>query len=238
MAGDRLLRILSRLIDAGTISSAPAGLCDVSAEVLGVTGAGIILMSGDIQQGSICSSDPVSALIEDLQFTLGEGPSLDAYRRDYPILEPELASHGPARWAAFTPPAVTAGVAAVFGFPMRVGATRLGVLGLYRDRPGPLTDDQHADAMVMTGVAARSVLGMTATELEEGSNLRLVVHQASGMVSVQLDVTLGEALVRMRAAAFAENRPLDIVAADVVARRIRFQPPEDDPIYNRLGPGP
>jgi hypothetical protein len=131
---------------------------------------------------------------------------------------------------AFTPRAVEAGARAVFGFPLRVGAVRIGALNLYRDRPGPLDDDQHADALVLAGVAARAVLGMQAdappgmlgAELEAGSDFRFVVHQASGMVSAQLEVSVGEALIRLRAHAFADDRPLTAVAQDVVARRLRL----------------
>ncbi len=227
MACHRLLRILARIEDGGP---GPARLCEVSADLMAMTGAGIMLMSGEVPRGSVCSSNEVSALIEDLQYTLGEGPCVDAYRQDRPILEADLAARGAARWAAFTPEALAAGARAVFGFPLHVGAVRLGALNLYRDRPGPLDDDQHADALVLAGVAARAVLAMQAgappgrlgTELEGGADLRFVVHQASGMVSAQLDVSVGEALIRLRAHAFADHRPLDEVAQDVVGGRLRF----------------
>jgi len=229
MVGARLLRILSRL-EAGGTRPGPARLCEVCAEVMVMTGAGIMLMSGDVARGSICSSNRVSALIEDLQYTLGEGPCVDAYQQDEPVCEPDLADPGEPRWVAFTPRAVEAGARAVFGFPLRVGAARIGALNLYRDRPGPLDDDQHADALVLAGVAARAVLGMQAeaapgmlgAELEAGSDFRFVVHQASGMVSAQLEVSVGEALIRLRAYAFAHDRPLGAVAQDVVARRLRL----------------
>ena len=230
MPGTRLLRVLTRLHDADGAGPAPARLCAVCADVMAMTGAGIMLMSGDVARGSVCSSNPVSALIEDLQYTLGEGPCVDAYAQDRPVLEPDLAGAAGRRWAAFSPPAVSAGAAAVFGFPMRVGAIRIGALNLYRDRPGALDDEQYADATVLAGVAARAVLAMQAdappgllgVELEVGSDFRFVVHQASGMVSAQLDVTVGEALVRMRAFAFAHDRQLATVAEEVVARRLRF----------------
>jgi hypothetical protein len=230
MAGDRLLRILSRLEAGATSPPAPAQLCEVCADVMAVTGAGIMLMSGDVPRGSICSSNPVSALIEDLQYTLGEGPSVDAYQLDRPVLEPDLAERGVSRWLAFSPAAMEAGARAVFGFPLRVGAIRIGALNLYRDHAGPLDDDRHADAVVLAGVAARAVLTMQAgappgalgAELEAGSDFRFVVHQASGMVSAQLEVSVGEALVRLRAYAFAHDRRLTTVAQDVVARQLRF----------------
>ena len=230
MPGARLLRILTRLHDADGAGPAPARLCRMCADVMAMTGAGIMLISGDVPRGSVCSSNRVSALIEDLQYTLGEGPCIDAYGQDRPVLEPDLAGAGGSRWVAFSPPAVAAGAGAVFGFPMRVGAIRIGALNVYRDHPGPLDDEQYADAIVLAGVAARAVLGMQAgaspgmlgADLEVGSDFRIVVHQASGMVSAQLEVTVGEALVRMRAFAFANDRPLATVAEDVVARGMRF----------------
>jgi GAF domain-containing protein len=222
MAGDRLLRILSEIRHAEGLQFGPARLCQVCADVVTMTGAGIMLMSDDVVRGSICSSNPVSALIEDLQYTLGEGPCVDAYKRGTPVLEADLAGHGSERWIAFTPPALAEGVRAVFGFPMRVGAVRLGAVNLYRDQPGPLSDDQHADALVMAGVAARTMLGLTAAEIESGSDLRFVVHQASGMVSVQLKVSVSEALIRLRAYAFANNQLLDDVAAMVVSHGLLF----------------
>jgi GAF domain-containing protein len=226
----RLLRILTRLEDGAGSGPATARLCQVSAEVTVMTGAGIMLMSGDVVRGSICSSNEVSALIEDLQYTLGEGPCVDAYQQDQPVLEPDLADPGVSRWLAFAPPAVEAGAEAVFGFPLRVGAIRIGALNLYRDETGPLDAGQHADALVLAGVAGRAVLamqaeappGMLGAELEAGSDFRSVVHQASGMVSVQLDVSVAEALIRLRAFAFAHDRPLVAFALDVVARRLRF----------------
>jgi len=205
-------------------------LCDVCSEVVGVTGAGIMLMSGDVPRGSVCTTDDVSALVEELQFELGEGPCVDAYHLHHQVLEPDLGDPVEARWPAFTPPALEAGVRAVYGYPLLVGAVCLGALNLYNDRPGPLSDDQHVDALVMAGVAAEAVLAMHARDpgdglaalIETGANFRFVVHQASGMVSVQLGVGLATALIRLRAHAFASGLPVSQVARDVVERRLRF----------------
>ena len=233
MSRDRLLRILGHLgaRDGAQPPGTARRLCEVCAEALDVTGAGVMLVSGDAPRGSLCSSNSVSALIESLQYTLGEGPCVDAYNSDTPVLEPDLADPATPRWVAFGPPAVDAGARAVFGFPMRVGAVRLGALNLYVDRPGALSDDQHADALVMAGVAARAVIAMQAqappgalaAELEAGSDFHMVVHQATGMVAAQLDVSLAEALVRLRAHAFGHDRRLTDVAQDVVARKLRFR---------------
>ena len=227
-APDRRAELLARIIDAsGELDT--QRLCDVCADATGVTGAGIMLMSGDTPRGSICSTDPVSSLIEQLQYDLGEGPCVDAYHQDRPVSEPDLAQ-ATARWLAFTEPALAAGARAVFGFPLQVGAVRLGALNLYCDAPGPLTDDQHADALLLAGIAAHALMllqagapaGTVAVELEANADFQYVIHQASGMVAAQLDVTVGQALVRLRAHAFGNDRALTDVAKDVVDRRLRF----------------
>jgi hypothetical protein len=230
VAGERRLRILARLVGEDSPGLTTKRLCDVCAEVTGMTGAGIMLMSDDMPQGSVCTTNAVSALIEDLQYALGEGPCVDACLQDRPVLEPDLAHPETSRWLAFSEPAVVAGVRAVFGFPLQVGAVRLGALDLYCDRTGPLTDDQHAQALVMADVAAQTVLafqagappGQLAAELEANADFQYVVHQAAGMVSVQLDISVGDALIRLRGYAFGNDRPLVEVADDVVARRLRF----------------
>ncbi len=160
----------------------------------GTQGAAIMLMADRSPRGLLCATDEVSAHLEELQFTLGEGPGLDAHAQSTPVVEPDLAEPATPRWIAFTPAAVSIGVRAVFAFPLVVGSVRLGTLNLYRSRPGPLDDDQQADSEVVTGIAARTLLtmqadapvGVLSPQIETESNLRLVVHQASGMVSVQL----------------------------------------------------
>ena len=239
-ANERRLRILARLGGGGD-ELGTKRLCEVCADVTGMTGAGIMLMSDDVPRGAVCTTDDVSALIEDLQFALGEGPCVDAFHTDAPVLEPDLAAPADPRWLGFAGPAVEAGARAVFGFPLQLGAVRLGALNLYRSRPGPLTDDQHADALVMADVAARALLvmqadarpGRLAAALEAGSDFQHVVHQASGMVSAQLGISVGQALIRLRAHAFGNDRSLTEVARDVVARRLRF-----DAASGEKDPGP
>lgn len=229
MAGDRLQRILAALSSAGDAWSS-ARLCQVCPGIIGADGAGVMLMSGDLPRGSLCTTNEVSQLIEELQYTLGEGPCVDAYHDDKVVTEPDLADPVTRRWVAFTPPALEAGVRAVFGFPLRVGAVRLGALNLYRDSPGPLSGDQHADALVVADVAARWVLeaqagappDAIAQELEIGADFHYIVHNAAGMVSVQQGISVAEALIRLRAFAFSSDRLLADVAGDVVARALRL----------------
>jgi hypothetical protein len=226
---ERRERIVAQLL-RGAPELATKRLCEVCVELTGMSGAGIMLMDGDLPRGSVCTTNKVSTTIEELQYALGEGPCVDAHNYGRPVLEPDLAEPRTPRWAAFAGPALDAGVRAIFGFPLHVGAVRLGALSLYCDRPGSLTAEQHADSIVAADVATYAVLalqanaapGQLAAELEAGADFGYVVHQASGMVSAQLDVSVGQALVRLRAHAFGNERRLADVARDVVAGTLRF----------------
>jgi GAF domain-containing protein len=229
MPGSRLGRILAELSDVGHPWSS-ARLCVVCPGIVEVDGAGVMLMSGDIPRGSLCTSNEVSQLIEELQYTLGEGPCVDAHQQGRVVAEPDLAAPVTGRWLAFSPPALQAGVRAVFGFPLRVGTARLGALNFYRARPGPLDADQHANALVIADVVARWVLeaqagapsDTVAEELEIGADFHFVVHNAAGIVSVQQGISVTEALIRLRAFAFSSDRLLADVAQDVIDHKLQL----------------
>ena len=203
-------------------------LCAACVEVIDVTGAGIMLMSDGEHRGTFGVSDDVISVVEDLQFTLGEGPCIDAFTSERPVCEPDLRNPATARWPAFSGPAVDAGVRAVFGFPLRAGTMSLGALDLYLDEPGELGPDQMSDAVELANVISDTVLsiqsdaspGVLARELDASLHDRSVVHQASGMVSCQLGIDVTDALSRVRAHAFSDNRPINDVARDIVERRL------------------
>ena len=234
MTGARRSEVQARFSDVpGQFDS--QRLCDVCADVSGMSGAGIMMMSGDVQRGSLCTTNTVSALIEELQFSLGEGPCLDAFHHEEPVLEPDLANPDERRWMAFTGPALDAGVRAIFGFPISIGTVKLGALNLYRDAPGALSQQQHSDCLTLADIVCRSVImmqahatpGQLAQEFEAGAEFELLVHQASGMVAAQLGASVGQALIRMQAHAFGNDTTLRSVARAVVGRNLRFDGPAD-----------
>jgi len=182
--------------------------------------------------GIVCATDDVSAKIEDLQLTLGEGPCIDSVRDGAPVLIADLGSPGDFsmdRWPAFLEGAGAAGVRAVFAFPLRIGAISVGAMDLYRDEPGDLGTDELPAALMAADAAAHALLHLDNPRdgsFDTGSDFRSIyhpeVHQATGMVQVQLGIPTNEAFVRMRARAFATDRTLVELANDVVNRRLRF----------------
>jgi hypothetical protein len=183
-------------------------------------------------RGVVCATDEVSAKIEELQLSLGEGPCIDAAETGSPVLIPELGASADVnveRWPAFMEGAATAGVKAVFALPLRVGAISVGVIDLYRNRPGPLAADHLPAALMAADAAALALLYLDvdgdaafADDHDVRSTYHLQVHQATGMVMAQLDASIDQAFLTLRARAFADGRSLAELAADIVARRVRF----------------
>src|SRR5580700_4996720 len=141
----------------GRVSAADA--CVAVVATVEVTGAWLIAAGGEEADHLMWATDEVSELLAELQLTLGEGPGPDALARGGPVLASDLDDFGAVRrWPAFAAAAGQAGAAAVFVFPLQVGAIRAGVMGLYRERPGPLTDPQLGDALVFADTATLLLL--------------------------------------------------------------------------------
>ena len=199
-------------------------------DMLSVTGAGIALIRDGQHQGAVAVFDRVSDAVDDLQFTLGEGPSIAADRFAGPVLEPDLALAF-AQWPAFAPAALERGVRAAFAFPLRIGGIHLGVLSLYRDTPGDISGADLRDAIALSYIATHLVLDLEASlvpgtlpeRLAEIVDHRAQVHQATGMIAAQLGTDVATALGRLRAFAWSRDRSIDDVAAAVVARTLRFE---------------
>lgn len=204
-------------------------LCSASADLLRVASAGVTLMSAR-HNGPVCHSDDRSLALDELQFSLGEGPSLDAFAQQEVIVEPDLEHAELARWPVFTATALELGTRGVFALPLNAGSKCIGVLTLYHDVAGPFSPEQRADGLVVADALTRSMIetqsrnetDLLAAELDDAASHRAEVHQASGMVAVQLGVGVADAEARLRAHAYAANRSVVDVARDVVERRLRL----------------
>jgi hypothetical protein len=227
VASRRVAEILRAAWAEADGTGLPASLTTACVRSLPVSGVGMALMTDEGPAGIIAATDGAAMELEELQFTLGEGPCVDASQTGRPVLQPDLARTAPLRWPAFAGGALQAGVRAVFAFPLRVGAIRVGVLDLYRDRIGPLSADDLTEALSFADAATLVLLKAQAGSPVRGAvqvlDDRAEVHQATGVVSVQAGVGLAEALVLLRARAFADQRPIGDLARDVLAGAADFR---------------
>lgn len=231
----RLRRELRALLgDRPRDGAALDRLCVGVMSALPIDGAVISVTTGAAVRAYSGASDPVCAHLDDLQFTLGEGPCWRAVRYGRPALVGDLSGQAGERWPMFTPAVLAAGFRAIFAFPLQIGAIRLGTLGLFCLRPGLLDGEALDDALIVADLAALTLLDTAAGDpsfaadsplagsLDDVGVYRAEVHQATGMAMAQLGVSAQEALVRLRAHAFGAGLTVDEIAREIVARRLRM----------------
>jgi hypothetical protein len=215
-------------------ASMPLQLCEAARSAVPVTGVGLGLMTQAGHAGMVAATNGPAITMERLQFTLGEGPCLDASRSGRPVLKPDIAAVPVSTWPGFLTGLSGSGVQAIFAFPLRVGGIRIGVLDFYRDRVGPLTNDELKTALTYSDAATLLLLRLQALSsagelhpsLQEPWEHRAVVHQATGMISAQAGASIADAFRLLAAGALAAERPIGGLARDVVERRLRV---DDDP---------
>lgn len=239
---ERLNAVLRAIVAEGG-PDGPQRIGAACLEYLPVTGAAITLMTGGGAHETVFASDLVINELDSLQFNLGEGPCVEAFTLRKPVLVTNIALATDGRWPMFTNAARAIPIGAVYVFPLQLGAIALGVLDLYRTEPGELAGANLTGALRVADAALWSLLGLRVGETLEktvaehgsadsdgwlaGTALhRTEVYQATGMIIGQLGVTAQTALAKLRSVAFAQNRLLDEVARDVVARRLRFEDEE------------
>lgn len=235
------------MASGGSGLSAADRLCHACVELLGVDGAAISLMHDGATQGTFGSSGELSRRLDEFQFTFGEGPCLDAVRSNRPVLVGDCADPEDGRWPAYTGAVLATGVRAVFALPVAVASVSVGALDLFCNSPGALAGDGLAGGLWASELAALPLLDLMTADVDwaaagEGADgweqlaslERVEVYQATGMIVAQLDVNAAEALVRLRAHAFAEGVTASELAWAIVERRVSLA---DDTVWRRPDDG-
>ena len=233
---------------ASAIDGAPAGrataerICAACVDLLQVDGAAISLVHAGSTFGTFGSSGELSRRLDEYQFTFGEGPCLDAVLQAQPILVPDLQDPAEQRWPVYAGAVLREGVHAVYALPVSISSACVGALDLFRAEPGRLDGADLTGGLIAATLATLPLLdliGAAAEEpggpsgSEEGAWAELTslesveVYQATGMVMVQLGVGAAEALVRLRAHAFARAVTANELAWQIVRREYRFNPDSD-----------
>ncbi len=218
-------------ITAGGGTQVPLRICEACVAATPVTGAAVSVMGDGGVREIVCATDELAGHLEELQFTLGEGPCVEGFTEGRPVLVSDLIEVVDGRWPMFAAEARRTLARALFVFPLQVGAVRVGVLDLYQLDPGPLRTADFRRALMVADAAMWALLDLRAGVTLDGSRAdpaagsvlrRPEVHQATGMVMVQLGIVAEAALARLRAFAFAVDRPIDEVSREIIARRLRL----------------
>lgn len=168
-------------------------------------------------------SDTTGIAFEDLQYTLGEGPSIDAARTAQPVTVADMRTVPQSRWPALLATVSQAPVPlAVHAAPLQLGESPLGVLTGHRAAPGTPTRLQKTQFLALAQSLATLVTtpeGIDELLTDTDSLYRSLVHQAEGVLAARLGIPLDRAQDRLRAHAFAHSSPLLDVARAVLGNR-------------------
>ncbi|GAA1000745.1 GAF and ANTAR domain-containing protein [Subtercola frigoramans] len=210
-----------------------ASICRPFLRVAPVSGAAVSTIgSGRLGTSTICATDPKAVVIDELQIDLGEGPCWQALRTRKPVLSPNFALTEHPAWPVFAKALREYEIGALFAFPLTLGGLDVGSIDLYSHEPLTLTETEVSDVVSLTEIAAwqvlRRVLADDSVNLADVDSdpspgfSRKQVHQATGMIIAQLEVSSTDALLLLRAHAFASGRSVREVAHAVVSRRLDF----------------
>jgi GAF domain/ANTAR domain len=226
---------LRAAVDGRRGVAAADSLCEACVMLFDMDAAAISLVVAGVTSGTLGSSGAAARTYDELQFTLGEGPCLDSVAQRTPVLVADLANANDGRWPAYSPAMLQHQIRGIFAIPVLLAGEYVGALDLFRANPGELHADHLAGAIVAAELAGMPLLDLMDSDLHAAVNDpessawaefnllgRAEVSQATGMLFAQLGVEPAEALVRLRAHAYATNRSATEVARDILDRRLRL----------------
>ncbi|MBT1682459.1 GAF and ANTAR domain-containing protein [Curtobacterium flaccumfaciens] len=187
--------------------------------------------------GELCPSETVSATdevatrIDEIQLDLSEGPCWTALATDAPVLETDLVQRPNAAWPAFNDAVRSEPVGAVFAFPVAFGPFPLGAIDVYVPEPATIEDDTVRQTMTLASAVSRRVLRRALRSiadeddalLDRSPSSRRVVHQATGVVLAQLDISPEDAYLLLQGHAFARRTTMRRVAEEILDGTVRFE---------------
>ena len=232
MFSKRLIAIFELMASRERSGGEVGLLCSVAAEITEVGAAGVALATTLDPLLCFCASSDVANKLIELEITVGEGPCHSTLDGEESIAVEDLRTSRNSRWMLYTPTALEEGIRSIFGFPIRIGGIRLGVMCLYRTTPGPLSEGQFTDALLMASVIGRGIVALQAgarpetlsSELQREAAFDFSVHQAAGMVAVQASIDISSALVALRMHAFSLSESLSSVCTRIINRQLWFDP--------------
>ena len=204
--------------------------------LFGIDAAAISLIFAGVASATLGCSDSSARVYDELQFTLGEGPCLDSVATRAPVLIADLADADAVHWPLYRPAMLDHKIRGIFAIPVVLAGEFVGALDLFRSQPGELNIDHLAGAVVAAELASAPLLDLIDNDMQAAVNdptsgawaelnalSRTEVSQATGMLVAQLEIEPAEALVRLRAHAYATNRSATDVARDILDRRLRLE---------------
>ncbi len=211
-------------------------LCEACVVLFGIDAAAISLVFDGTNVGTLGASGAMARRYDELQFTVGEGPCLDAVTHRAPVVVVDLDDPAEVRWPAYGPAMLAHQIRSVYAMPVTLAGQYVGALDLFHGNPVLLGTDQLGGLVVAAELAQIPLLDLIGEDLEAAVNdpesdawtelnalSRNEVSQATGMVMAQLNIDAPEALARLRAHAYVTGRGATDVARDILDRRLKLE---------------
>ncbi|WP_203700602.1 GAF and ANTAR domain-containing protein [Asanoa iriomotensis] len=202
------------------------GLMVGVAETAGADSATVAVFGPGLVETLTIASDDTAKAAQDAEFALGEGPAREAATGDRAVRAAGDALRR--RWPAYGSAVGGLGIHSVAAVPiLPVRGTPIGALTLFGLAPNRTIGDLDSLHMI-ADIVAYMLLSDNDTKSTPGSfpfadgDHRAIIHQAAGLVSVQNGCAIPDALALIRARAFADERPLESIAADILDQRLRL----------------
>lgn len=229
-------RLLAAMGDQRGVAAADR-LCEACVELFDIDAAAVSVVFDGTNIGTLGASGAPARLYDEMQFTHGEGPCLDAVANQAPVAVRDLAHPLETRWPAYGPAMLTRQIRGVYAMPIMVAGQYVGALDLFQAEPATMSTDQIIGAVAAAELAQIPMLDVLQHNMRDAAAapggdawnelnqlVRAEVNQATGMVMAQLGISAPAALVRLRAHAYATERSATDVARDIIERRIRLEP--------------
>jgi GAF domain-containing protein len=218
-----LVEMADTLVDDYDVVDLLTGLADRCVNLLGVSAAGVMLVSPEGSLGLVASSSEAMRLLELFELQAQEGPCLDAFRSGQRV-EHEDLEPGSGRWPSFSAAALKAGFRSALALPLRLREATLGALNLLSVTRAPMGEADVIVARAFADLATLSIVQHRATaeaqrlneQLSGALTSRVVIEQAKGVISERASVDLAEAFSRLRNYARNSNLRLTNVAEAAV----------------------
>jgi hypothetical protein len=197
-------------ITAATVDTLPAVDC-----------VSISLTRGDGQIMTLAATAPLAAEADAIQYTLGEGPCLEA-ALDVPVVVSEDVARD-VRWPSYGPAAARAGIGSQVAFQFRAEHDHIrGALNLYAAQPGVLDAvTMQLGALFATQVAMTMGWVRHEEDLQPALYTRQQIGVAIGILMERHTLTRERAFSFLLRTSQTGNVKLRDVAATIVAEATR-----------------
>lgn len=219
-----VVTLVDSLLDDFDVVELLTDLTEQCARLLDVGAAGLLLAGPRQELHLMAATSKTSRDLEMFQLQADEGPCLDCFTSGQPVSAPDLRTQE-ARWPRFVAAPREAEFISVHAVPMRAAGTVLGALGLFGVGEGALNEADLLVARTLAHVACVALLQehpptevTIVPPLQAALTERIVVDQATGFVSEQLQITTGFAFELLRRYSRDRAEHLSDVARQLISQ--------------------